>query len=85
MSNLAKELKEFQRVNRGPRPVLDQILEALTLDEAKDLTEAIYDRDVSVKALMFVLEKRGFTKMNPSILMNYRHGRTRKPDAKYFK
>jgi hypothetical protein len=85
VSNLGKDLKAFKKSRRGPKPILQIVLDQLNLEEAKDLIEGIYDKTIPTSAIAWVLEKRGLPPISHSIVMNYRYGRTTKPDLKYFR
>ena len=85
MGKLSKEIKSFKPVAKGNKPQITFILESLTLEDARDLVEAIYDHSVRVPSILAVMKERGFNTLSATMVMKLRHKTSLPPDQKYFR
>ena len=85
MGKLSKEIKSFKSVPKGNKPQITFILESLSLEDARDLVEAIYDRSVPVPSILAVMKERGFNNLSATMIMKLRHKISVAPDPKYFR
>jgi len=85
MGKLSKEIKKFKPVPKGNKPYISFVLESLSLEDARDLVEAIYDHSVRVPSILAVMKERGFNNLSATMIMKLRHKTSVAPDPKYFR
>ena len=85
MGKLSKEIKSFKSVPKGNKPYISFVLESLSLEDARDLVEAIYDHSVRVPSILAVMKERGFNNLSATMIMKLRHKTSVAPNPKYFR
>ena len=84
MGKLLKEIKSVPKSRMGRKSQINDVLDSLPLEDARDLVDAIFDKSLPIPAILEVLKNRGFV-LSPTVIQKLRHGRSLPPDKKYFR